>query len=68
MKVSFELRKEKMNTNGLIPIQFVVRAEGSRIRKNIGVSVLEKYRDGSRVKANYKREPSNNYQFINDKL
>lgn len=68
MKVSFELRKEKMNANGLIPIQFVVRAEGSRIRKNIGASVLEKYWDGSRVKPNSKREPSNNYQFINDKL
>lgn len=57
-----------MNANGLIPIQFVVRAEGSRIRKNIGASVLEKYWDGSRVKPNSKREPSNNYQFINDKL
>ncbi|WP_312297972.1 phage integrase SAM-like domain-containing protein [Chryseobacterium sp.] len=68
MKVSFELRKEKMNANGLIPIQFVVRAEGSRIRKNIGASVLEKYWDGSRVKPNSKRESSNNYQFINDKL
>lgn len=57
-----------MNANGLIPIQFVVRAEGSRIRKNIGASVLEKYWDGSRVKPNSKRESSNNYQFINDKL
>lgn len=68
MKVSFELRKEKINANGLIPIQFVVRAEGERIRKNVGVSVLEKYWDGSRVRPNGKREPSNNYQFINDNL
>ncbi len=68
MKVSFELRKEKINANGLIPIQFVVRAEGVRIRKNIGVSVMEKYWNGSRVKPNGKKEPSNNYQFINDSL
>ena len=68
MKVSFELRKEKINANGLIPVQFVVRAEGERIRKNVGVSVLEKYWSGSRVKPNAKKEPSNNYQFLNDKL
>ncbi|MFP3598217.1 phage integrase SAM-like domain-containing protein [Chryseobacterium sp. SIMBA_029] len=68
MKVSFELRKEKISANGLIPIQFIVRAEGVRIRKNVGASVLEKYWDGSRVKPNAKRETSNNYQFINDKL
>ena len=68
MKVSFELRKEKINSNGLIPIQFIVRAEGERIRKNIGVSVNEKYWDGYRVKPNAKNDVSNNYQFINDKL
>ena len=68
MKVSFELRKEKMNANGLIPLQFVVRAEGERVRKNVGVSVLEKYWDGSRVKPSTKKEPNNNYHFINDKL
>ena len=30
MKVIFELRKEKATANGLIPIQFVVRAEGGK--------------------------------------
>ena len=57
-----------MNANGLIPLQFVVRAEGERVRKNVGVSVLEKYWDGSRVKPSTKKEPNNNYHFINDKL
>ena len=68
MKVIFELRKEKITSNGLIPIQFVVRAEGIRIRKNVGVSTKEIYWTGSRVKPNLKKEENNNYQFINDEL
>lgn len=68
MKVIFELRKEKATANGLIPIQFVVRAEGVRIRKNVGFSTKEPYWTGSRVKPNLKKEEDNNYQFINDEL
>jgi integrase len=68
MKVIFELRKEKITSNGLIPIQFVVRAEGIRIRKNVGESTKEIYWTGSRVKPNLKKEENNNYQFINDEL
>lgn len=68
MKVNFELRKEKTTSNGLIPIQFIVRAEGIRIRKNVGVSTKEIYWTGSRVKPNLKKEEDNNYQFINDEL
>ena len=68
MKVIFELRKEKITSNGLIPIQFVVRAEGVRIRKNVGVSTTEQYWTGSRIKPNLKKEENNNYQFINDEL
>lgn len=68
MKVVFELRKEKATSNGLIPIQFVIRAEGVRIRKNVGFSTKESYWLGSRVKPNLKKEESNNYQFINDEL
>lgn len=66
MKVIFELRKEKATANGLIPIQFVVRAEG--VRKNIGFNTKEIYWTGSRVKPNLKKEENNNYQFINDEL
>lgn len=68
MKVNFELRKEKTTANGLIPIQFVVRTEGIRIRKNVGASTKEIYWTGSRVKPNLKKEEDNNYQFINDEL
>ena len=68
MKLAFELRKEKINVNGLIPIQFILRAEGIRIRKNIGVSVEERYWGGQRAKPNLKREPYNHYHEINDKL
>ena len=68
MKVIFELRKEKITSNGLIPIQFVVRAEGVRIRKNVGVSTKEKHWTGARLKPNLKTEESNDYKLINDKL
>ena len=68
MKVSFELRREKMNANGLIPIQVLVRADGQRLRKNVGESILEKYWNGSRVIPNSKKEEYNRHQEINDRL
>lgn len=68
MKVIFELRKEKITSNGLIPIQFIVRSEGIRIRKNVGVSTKEIYWTGSRIKPSLKKEEPNNYEFINDEL
>lgn len=67
MKTTFELRKEKVTQDGLIPIQIVVRAEGIRIRKNTGFSTKEVFWNGSRVKPGNKRE-DNNYQVINDEL
>ncbi len=68
MKIAFELRKEKMNQNGLIPIQLVVRHNSKRIRKNTGHSVLEQHWSGHRVKPNLKKEKENNYQLINQDL
>lgn len=68
MKIIFELRKEKKNQNGLIPIQLIVRHEGKRIRKNTGFSVLEHHWTGHRVKPNLKKETENNYQLINQEL
>lgn len=68
MKITFELRKEKMNQNGLIPIQLVVRYNGKRIRKNTGHSVLEQHWNGHRIKPNLKKEKENNYQLINQDL
>lgn len=67
MKLIFELRKEKMTADGLIPIQFIIRNQGIRIRKNTGFSTKEMYWAGSRVKPGLKKE-DNNYQFINDEL
>ncbi len=68
MKIVFELRKEKIAQNGLIPIQLVVRHNGKRLRKNIGLSVLENHWNGYRVKPNLKKEPNNNYEIINSEL
>ncbi|KUY31432.1 phage integrase SAM-like domain-containing protein [Elizabethkingia ursingii] len=68
MKITFELRKEKINQNGLIPIQLVIRYEGKRMRKNTGLSTLMHHWDGYRVKPNLKKEKENNYQLINQDL
>lgn len=68
MKIKFELRKEKITKSGLIPIQLIVRHSGKRIRKNTGLSVLEKHWDGHRVKPNLRKEKKNNYQLINIEL
>jgi len=68
MKLVFELRKEKINKNGLTPIQLIIRIDGKRIRKNTGLTVLENHWTGHRVKPNLKKESSNNYQLINDDL
>ncbi|GAB1345610.1 site-specific integrase [Cloacibacterium normanense] len=68
MKIVFELRKEKIAQNGLIPIQLVLRHDGKRIRKNTGFSVLESHWNGYRVKPNLKKEPNNNYEIINSEL
>lgn len=68
MKLVFELRKEKINKNGLTPIQLIIRIDGKRIRKNTGLTVLENHWTGYRVKPNLKKESSNNYQLINDDL
>ena len=68
MKVTFELRREKMNANGLIPIQVLIRADGERLRRNVGESVIEKYWNGNRVIPNLKKENYNRHQEINDKL
>ena len=68
MKVTFELRREKMNANGLIPIQVLIRADGERLRRNVGESVREKYWNGNRVIPNLKKENYSRHQEINDKL
>lgn len=68
MKIVFELRKEKITQNGLIPIQLLVRHEGKRIRKNTGLSVLENHWNGYRVKPNLKKEQNNNYDITNNEL
>ena len=62
MKIVFELRKEKINKNGLTPIQLIIRHDSVRIRKNTGLTVLENHWTGRRVKPNLKKETENNYQ------
>lgn len=68
MKITFELRKEKISKNGLIPIQLVIRENGKRIRKNTGVSVLENHWNGHRITQNLKKEQANDYEIKNDDL
>lgn len=66
MKLMFELGKEK--ANGLIPTQIVIRIDGTKTRKNAGYSTKKGYWTGSRLRPNWKKEESNNYQFINEEL
>ncbi len=68
MNISFELRKEKINKAGLVPIQLVVRHDGNRIRKNTGVSVFEHHWNGHRVTKQLGKENENNYEIKNSDL
>lgn len=72
MQISFLLRKEKINSNGLIPIQYVISFDGIRIRKNIkGIRCKENHWKNQRIKTNLKSEQYNyhiEYNKILDEL
>jgi len=40
MRYYFELRKDKINLNGLVPMRLVVANGNLRIRKNLGAKTL----------------------------
>jgi integrase len=69
MQVSFILRKDKVNKDGLIPVRMLITVNGERIRRNIK-NVKTKLKDwkNQRVKPNLKNEPYNFHIEFNKEL
>jgi integrase len=69
MQVSFILRKDKVNKDGLIPVRMLIAVNGERIRRNIK-NVKAKLKDwkNQRVKPNLKNEPYNFHIEFNKEL
>ena len=64
MQVSFHLRKDKVNKDGLIPIRYLISVDGEKIFKAVsGVKVLEIHWDkkNERIKSPRKSEQYNNH-------
>lgn len=71
MQVSFHLRKDKLNKEGLSPVRMLISAKGIKVFKVIsGVNTKEGHWDkrSERVKAPRKSEPYNFYIEHNKKL
>ena len=59
MNYLFELRKDKINKNGLIPVRVVITAGKIKIRKNLPIvkTLLEDWDEKSEVVRNHKKNP-----------
>jgi len=69
MQISFILRKDKINKDGLIPIRLLITMDGERIRRNVkNVKTKIKYWKNQRVKPNLKNEPYNFHIEFNKEL
>lgn len=69
MQVSFNLRKDKINKDGLIPVRMLITLNGQRIRRSVkNVKTLEKDWKGQRIKPNLKSEPYNCHIEYNKEL
>lgn len=69
MQVSFTLRKDKINKDGLIPVRMLITIGGDRIRRNV-INVKTKLKDwkNQRIKPNLKTEPYNYHLEYNKEL
>ncbi len=56
IKYIFELRKDKINQEGLMPIRILFRINSSVIKRNTGLSCKLQDWQNNRVKANSKKE------------
>ncbi len=68
IKYNFELRKDKINQDGLIPIRILFRINSSVLKRNTGLSCKIQDWQNNRVKANSKKEKYYGYDEINEKL
>ena len=68
MKYYFELRKDKVTQDSLMPIRVLIKHEKTIIKRNTGESCELRYWNGFRVSTNSKKEKYNNHLEINETL
>lgn len=68
VKYIFELRKDKITLEGLMPIRILFRINSAVIKRNTGLSCKLEDWQNNRVKANTKKEKYYGYDLINEKL
>ncbi|WP_454059736.1 phage integrase SAM-like domain-containing protein [Elizabethkingia ursingii] len=68
IKYNFELRKDKINQDGLIPIRILFRINSSVLKRNTGLSCKLQDWQNNRVKANSKKDIYYGYDEINERL
>lgn len=68
IKYNFELRKDKINQDGLMPIRILFRINNSVLKRNTGHSCKIQDWQNNRVKANSKKDIYYGYDEINEKL
>lgn len=68
IKYNFELRKDKVSQDGLMPIRILFRINSSIIKRNTGLSCKINDWQNNRVKANSKKDTYYGYDEINEKL
>ena len=68
IKYNFELRKDKVSQDGLMPIRILFRIDSSIIKRNTGLSCKINDWQNNRVKSNSKKEQYYGYDEINEKL
>ncbi|MGB4448338.1 MAG: site-specific integrase [Cloacibacterium sp.] len=68
IKYVFELRKDKVTQDGLMPIRILFRIGSSVIKRNTGLNCKPEDWQNNRVKANTKKEKYYGYDSINEKL
>ncbi|MCT4139389.1 site-specific integrase [Elizabethkingia anophelis] len=68
IKYNFELRKDKINQDGLMPIRILFRINSSILKRNTGLSCKSLDWQNNRVKANSKKDIYYGYDEINEKL
>ncbi|KQR95174.1 hypothetical protein ASG01_04800 [Chryseobacterium sp. Leaf180] len=68
LKYNFELRKDKISQDGLMPIRILFRFNNSVLKRNTGLSCKPQDWQNNRVKANLKRDLYYGYDELNEKL
>ena len=68
VKYNFQLRKDKVTQDGLMPIRLLFRIDSAVIKRNTGFSCKSADWQNNRVKANSKKEDYYGYDEINEGL